>query len=79
VPITTKVGSSNPVAGEVYSMQHYVIKFVSDLQQVGNFPCVLRSPPPIKLTTTGTVMMARIRILSYLYYLIINTLFVYNM
>jgi hypothetical protein len=37
VPITTKVVSSNPVHGEVYSMQHYVIKFVSDLQQVGGF------------------------------------------
>ena len=35
VPITTKVVSSNPVHGEVYSIQHYVIKFVSDLQQVG--------------------------------------------
>ena len=31
VPITTKVVSSNPVQGEVYSIQHYVIKFVSDL------------------------------------------------
>jgi hypothetical protein len=26
---------------EVYSIQHYVIKFVSDLQQVGGFPLVL--------------------------------------
>jgi len=31
VPITTKVVSSNPVQGEVYSIQHIVIKFVSDL------------------------------------------------
>jgi hypothetical protein len=30
-PVTTKVVSSNPVHGEVYSIQHYVIKFVSDL------------------------------------------------
>ena len=37
VPITTKVVSSNPAHGEVYSKQHYVIKFVSDLQQVGGF------------------------------------------
>ena len=37
VPITTKVVSSNPVHGEVYSIQHYVIKFVSDLRQVGGF------------------------------------------
>ena len=27
--------SSNPVHGEMYSIQHYVIKFVSDLPQVG--------------------------------------------
>ena len=31
-------------------MQHYVIKFVSDLQQVGGFLRVLRFPPSIKLT-----------------------------
>jgi hypothetical protein len=31
VPITTKVVSSNPAHGEVYSIQHYVIKFASDL------------------------------------------------
>ena len=37
VPINTKVVSSNPVHGEVYSIQHYVIKFVSDLRQVGGF------------------------------------------
>ena len=52
VPITTKVSSSNPTHGEVYSMQHYVIKFVSDLRQVDDFLCALRFPPPIKLTTT---------------------------
>jgi len=34
VPITTKVVSSNPVHGEVYSTQHYVIRFVSDLLQI---------------------------------------------
>jgi len=46
VPITTKVASSNPVH-EVYSIQHYVIKFVSDLRQVGGVLWIL---PPIKLT-----------------------------
>ena len=35
VPITTNIVSSNRVHGEVYSIQHYVIKFVSDLRQVG--------------------------------------------
>ena len=33
-----------------YSIKHYVIKFVSDLQLVGGFLRVLRFPPPIKLT-----------------------------
>ena len=32
-----KLWSSNPVNGEVYPIQHYVIKFVSDLRQVGGF------------------------------------------
>jgi len=33
--ITTKVVSSIPTNGQVYSMQHYVIKFVSYSLQVG--------------------------------------------
>ena len=37
VPITTDVVSSNLDQGEVYSIQHYVIKFSSDLRQVGGF------------------------------------------
>ena len=52
VPITTKVVSSNSAHGEVYSIQLYVMKFVSDLQQVGGFLRVFRFPPPIKLTST---------------------------
>ena len=47
--ITNKVVGSTPVHGEVYSVQHYVIKFVSDLRQVGGF---LRFPSSIKLTAT---------------------------
>ena len=38
--------------GEVYSIQHYVIKFVSDLQQVCGILRIFRFPPPIKLTVT---------------------------
>ena len=34
VPITTKIMSSNSAHGEVYSIQHYVIMFVSGLRQV---------------------------------------------
>ena len=52
VPITTIVVSSNPAHGGMYSIQHYVIKFVSDLRQVGGFLRFLRFPPPMKLTAT---------------------------
>jgi hypothetical protein len=33
----TKVVSSNLVHGEVYLIQHYAIKFVSDLRRTGGF------------------------------------------
>jgi hypothetical protein len=52
VPITTKVVSLNPAHGEVYLIQLFVIKFVSDLRQVVGFLWVLRFPPPIKLRAT---------------------------
>jgi len=52
VPTPTKVVSSNPAHGEVYSIQHYVIKFVSDLRQVGGLLRILRFSLPIKLTAT---------------------------
>jgi hypothetical protein len=38
-PITTKVVSSNPV----HSIQHFVIKYVSDMRKVGGFLQVLVS------------------------------------
>ena len=52
VYIVTKVVSSNHAREEVYSIQLWtcVIKFVSDLQQVGGFLQVLWFLPPIKLT-----------------------------
>ena len=37
VHITTNIVSSNPTHDKLYSIQHYVIKFVSDLWQVGDF------------------------------------------
>ena len=52
VPITTKVVSSNPAGGEVYSIEHYVIKFVSELWQVGDFHWILRFPQLKKLIAT---------------------------
>jgi hypothetical protein len=47
VHITTKVVSSYATHGKVYSIQHYVIKFVSEARQVGGFLRVLQFPPPI--------------------------------
>ena len=45
VPITTKVVGSNPAHGRVYTIQHYVINFVSDVWQACGFlcPCTLVS------------------------------------
>ena len=40
----------NPVHGKVCSIQHYVMKFASDLRQVSGFLWVLRFPLSIKLT-----------------------------
>jgi len=51
-PITTNFFSSNPTHGKVYSIQQYVMKFVSDLQQVGDFLQIHWFPPPIKLIAT---------------------------
>jgi hypothetical protein len=45
----TDVVSSNLNQGG-RGVQHYMIKFVSDLRHVGGFLRVLRFPPPIKLT-----------------------------
>jgi hypothetical protein len=44
VPITINVVSTNLIQ----AIQHYVIKFVSDLRQVDGFLRVLQFPPPIK-------------------------------
>jgi hypothetical protein len=41
-------------------MQHYVIKFVSDLRQVGGFLQVLRYLPPIKLTANITEILLKV-------------------
>ena len=48
----TTVVSSNPAHDKVYLIQHYVLKFVSDLQWVGGFLLIFWFPPSIKLTAT---------------------------
>ena len=46
IPITTKVVSSNSSQSQcgVYLIQHYVIKLVTDLRQIGSFSRVLQFP-----------------------------------
>ena len=44
VHIPINVVSSNPTNGDVYSIRHSVIKFVSDLRQVCDFLQLLRFP-----------------------------------
>ena len=39
-------------SGDVYSIQHYVIKFVSGLRQVGGFLRVPRFHSPVEMTVT---------------------------
>jgi hypothetical protein len=48
---TTDPGKATGKLYHLRLLQHYVIKFVSDLLQVGGFFGILRFRPPIKLTT----------------------------
>ena len=48
--LTTKITRTIAIIPQVYSIQHYVIKFVSDLRQVSGFLRVPQFYPPIKLT-----------------------------
>ena len=50
----------NLAHGEVYSIQHYVIKFVSDLRQVSGFLQVFEFPSPIKLTQNITEILLKV-------------------
>jgi len=49
VPISTKVVNLKHTNGEVNLVQHYVIKFVSDLRQISGCLQVLQFPPPINV------------------------------
>ena len=50
--INAKSVSYNHVHDEEYSIQHYMITFVSDLGQVGGFHWLIGFPSPIELTAT---------------------------
>jgi hypothetical protein len=52
VSITTDVVSLNLDQNKVNSIQHYVMKFVSDLRPVGGFHWVILFSPPKNLTAT---------------------------
>jgi len=58
------VVGSNPTHDEVYLIQHYVVKFVSDLLQISGFLCVLQFTPPIKLTTTDILFKVALSALT---------------
>ena len=75
VPITTKVVRSNPVHDRVYSIQYYVIKFVRDLRQVGDFLRVLWFPPPIKLKYCWKVVKHHKPNQTRISYIYISTLY----
>ena len=53
--LSLNVESSNPSRGDVHTIQHYVIKFVSDSRQISGFHRVLRTlhqynwPPLLKV------------------------------
>jgi len=47
VPITINAVCLISAYVVVYSIRHHVIKFVSDLRQVGCFFRVIRFPPPV--------------------------------
>jgi hypothetical protein len=55
VPITTNVVNSNPTHGEVYWIQYYVIKLVSDSRHIGGFLRILRSSC-VNIHTTTTLV-----------------------
>ena len=50
LPSTTKGVCLDPADGKMYSIQHYVIKFVSDFRKVNGFLRVSWFPPSIKLS-----------------------------
>jgi len=62
---------SIPAHGDVYSIQHYVIKFVSNLRHVSDFLQDTLVPSPIKLTGMITdIKQLQISVMLYFLYLL---------
>jgi hypothetical protein len=76
VPIITSIVSLNLAHGEVYSIQHYVIKFVSDLHRSLVFSGYSRSPLPITDLPTLTILAQGSRFfgLTYALTIVVNFL-----
>ena len=65
VPITTTLLTSNIAHGEVYSIHHYVVNFVSDLLQVDGFRWRVFYPVYVLLLTISQkVRLSKLPILS---------------
>ena len=78
VPITINVVSLNPVHGELYLIQHYVIKFVSDLRQVDGFfrySCFFHSNSEIFVYMEDVHILTCLRFFFLLY---IDCLIIFN-
>ena len=69
VPITTKVVSSNHAHGIVYLIQHYAIKLVSDLLQVGVFFLVFCSNKTYRYDITETQLKVALNTITITLYL----------
>ena len=55
-----------------WGVQHNVIKFVSDLRQVGDFLRVLRFPSPKKLTATEILLKVVLNTINQIYIILEN-------
>jgi len=85
VPITTKVEISNPVHDEVYSIQHYVIKFGSDLRKVVEFsPSTVSSTNKTDCHDIADILLLKVALntinldLTFFAYLGKVTKYIYN-
>ena len=65
VPTTTKVMSSNPVHGHVYSIQSYVIKFNSDLREKWVKVFSILTEISVFLANVQTVFEIRVKLMIF--------------
>ena len=66
-----KVVSSNHTHSEAYAIQHYVIKFVSDLRRVGGFLHQTRTEILLKMALNKTTLTHNM-LFIFIYYILEN-------